>query len=135
MPYKTPAIVFGFAACAAVAAPAFAQEKQIPSMPADLARMAESARTAMAQSAAQNAPAPSMPADLARMAESARAAMGGIGAITRTRNCKFTCRQIARTASVHSFRGTQAANELARVDFCRRPIHTQRIERRSRRLP
>jgi hypothetical protein len=76
MSYRAPAIVFGFAASAVFAAAAFAQQTQAPSMPADLAHMAESARAAMAQSAAQNAQAPSMPADLARMAESARAAMG-----------------------------------------------------------
>src|SRR5206468_12690073 len=51
MPYKTPAIVFGFAASAVLAAAAFAQEMQAPSMPADLARMPESAQTRMAQSA------------------------------------------------------------------------------------
>jgi hypothetical protein len=67
MPYKTPAIVFGFAASAVLAAGAFAQEMQAPSMPADLARMA--------QSAAQKMQAPSMPADLARMAESAQTRM------------------------------------------------------------
>ena len=76
MPYRTPTIVFGSAACAVLAAAAFAQNAQAPSMPADLAHMAESARAAMAQSPAQNAQAPSMPADLARMAESARGAMG-----------------------------------------------------------
>src|SRR6201987_1968551 len=51
MPYKTPAIVLGFAASAVLGAAAFAQEMQTPSMPADLARMAESAQTSMAQSA------------------------------------------------------------------------------------
>ena len=51
MPYRTPAIVLGFAASAVLAAAAFAQEMQAPSMPADLARMAESAQTRMAQSA------------------------------------------------------------------------------------
>jgi Cytochrome P460 len=64
MPYKTAAIVLGFAASAALAAAAFAQKMQTPSMPPDLARMAESA--------AQKTQAPSMPADLARMAESAQ---------------------------------------------------------------
>ena len=66
MPYRTPAIVLGCAASAVLAAAAFAQKTQAPSMPADLARMAESA--------AQKTQAPSMPADLARMAESAHAA-------------------------------------------------------------
>src|SRR6201987_541283 len=51
MPYKTPAIVLGFAASAVLGTAAFAQEMQTPSMPADLARMAESAQTSMAQSA------------------------------------------------------------------------------------
>ena len=46
MPYKTPAIVFGFAASALLAAAAFAQNTQAPSMPADLARMAESRKRA-----------------------------------------------------------------------------------------
>ena len=64
MPYRTAAIVLGFAASAALAAAAFAQKMQTPSMPPDLARMAESA--------AQKTQAPSMPADLARMAESAQ---------------------------------------------------------------
>ena len=50
MPYKTPAIVFGFAASAILAAAAFAQETQTPSMPTDLAHMAQSAQTRMAQS-------------------------------------------------------------------------------------
>ena len=50
MPYKTPAIVFGFAASAVLAAAAFAQEMRAPAMPADLARMAQSAQTRMAQS-------------------------------------------------------------------------------------
>ena len=50
MPYRTPAIVLGFAASAVLATAAFAQEKQTPSMPADLARMAQSAQTSMAQS-------------------------------------------------------------------------------------
>ena len=45
MLYKTPAIVFGFAASAVFAAAAFAQNAQAPSMPADLARMAESAQS------------------------------------------------------------------------------------------
>ena len=67
MPYRAPAIVFGFAASAVLAAAAFAQEMQTPSMPADLARMA--------QSAAQKMQAPRMPADLARMAESAQTRM------------------------------------------------------------
>jgi Cytochrome P460 len=67
MPHKAPAIVFGFAASAVLAAAAFAQEMRAPSMPADLARMA--------QSAAQKMQAPSMPPDLARMAEEARPRM------------------------------------------------------------
>ena len=74
MPYRTLAIVLGFAASAVLAGAAFAQEMQAPSMPADLARMAESAHTRMAESAAQKTQAPSMPADLARMAELAHAA-------------------------------------------------------------
>ena len=45
MPYRTAAIVLGFAAFAALAAAAFAQKTQAPSMPADLARMAESAQS------------------------------------------------------------------------------------------
>ena len=64
MPYRTPAIVLGVAASAVLAAAGLAQKTQTPSMPADLAPMA--------QSAAQNTQAPSMPADLARMAESAQ---------------------------------------------------------------
>ena len=68
MPYRTPAIVLGFAASAVLAAAAFAQGTQAPPMPADLARLA--------QSAAQQMQAPSMPADLARMAEAAHARMG-----------------------------------------------------------
>ena len=67
MLYRTPAIVLGVAASAVLAAAGFAQETQTPSMPADLARMA--------QSAAQNTQAPSMPADLARMAQSAQTRM------------------------------------------------------------
>jgi hypothetical protein len=67
MPYRTAAIVLGFAASAALAAAAFAQKMQTPSMPPDLARMAESA--------AQKTQAPSMPGDLARMAEAARGRM------------------------------------------------------------
>jgi len=67
MLYRTPAIVLGFAASAFVAAAAFAQETRAPAMPADLARMA--------QSAAQKMQAPPMPADLARMAESAQTRM------------------------------------------------------------
>ena len=45
MPYRTAAIVLGFAAFAALAAAAFAQKTQAPSMPADLARMAESTQS------------------------------------------------------------------------------------------
>src|SRR5438270_2112349 len=75
MSYKTALIALGFAASAVLAAAAFAQNAQAPSMPADLAHMAESARAAMAQSPAQNAQAPSMPADLARMAQSAQTRM------------------------------------------------------------
>ena len=74
MPYKTPAIVLGFAASAVLTAATFAQKTQAPSMPADLARMAEAAHARMAEAAAQKTQAPSMPADLARMAESAHAA-------------------------------------------------------------
>ena len=51
MPYITPAILLGFAASAVLAAAGLAQETQAPSMPADLARMAESARAAMGESA------------------------------------------------------------------------------------
>jgi hypothetical protein len=67
MPYRAPVIVLGFAASAVLAATAFAQETRAPPMPADLARMA--------QSAAQKMQAPPMPADLARMAESAQTRM------------------------------------------------------------
>ena len=65
MSYRTPLIALGFVASAILAATAFAQKTQAPSMPTDLARMAESA--------AKKMQAPPMPADLARMAESARA--------------------------------------------------------------
>ena len=41
MSYRTPLIALGFAASAILAAAAFAQKAQAPSMPADLARMAE----------------------------------------------------------------------------------------------
>ena len=67
MRYRTPAIVLGVAASAVLAAAALAQKTQTPSMPADLARMA--------QSVAQNTQAQSMPADLARMAQSAQTRM------------------------------------------------------------
>ena len=50
MPYRAPAIVFGFAASAVLAAAAFAQNTQAPSMPTDLAHMAQSAQTRMGQS-------------------------------------------------------------------------------------
>ena len=43
MSYKTALIALGFAASAVLAAAAFAQNAQAPSMPADLARMAQSA--------------------------------------------------------------------------------------------
>src|SRR5438045_7934969 len=51
MSYKTALIALGFAASAVLAAAAFAQNAQAPSMPADLARMAQSAQTRMAESA------------------------------------------------------------------------------------
>jgi hypothetical protein len=76
MPCRAPVIVLGFAAFAALTAAAFAQKTQAPSMPADLARLAESAHARMAEAAEQKTQAPSMPADLARMAEAARSRMG-----------------------------------------------------------
>jgi hypothetical protein len=51
MSRKTPAIVLGFAASAVLAAAAFAQKMQAPSMPPDLARLAQSAHARMPESA------------------------------------------------------------------------------------
>jgi hypothetical protein len=67
--FRTPAIVLGFAAAAMLAEAAFAQEAQAPSMPDDLAGMAERARSSMGEPAGKQAP--SMPPDLGRMAQSA----------------------------------------------------------------
>ena len=116
MPYKTPAIVLGFAASAVLAAAAFAQEMQAPSMPADLARMA--------QSAAQKMQAPSMPADLARMAESAQTRMA----------------QSAQSRYLPEYTAsgdTEVTTELymARMGLCRLAIDTQRAQWWPRRLP
>ena len=116
MPYRAPAIVFGFAASAVLAAAAFAQEMQTPSMPADLARMA--------QSGAQKMQAPSMPADLARMAQSAQTRMAQSA-------------QPRYLPEYTDFRRSEVTAEfyMARMGLCRLAIDTQRAQWWPRRLP